>query len=581
MATWRKRVREERYGSDAVPGGVLGEPSRHAPRRNSPLSPSESAAARRVPISAEGNLLAAAGEDGHVRVFSFEDGRDGLCSLEFKAGTRPALGIAFLGGGFVAGVFGNGKVRTWLVETGEEIACVQLDGGCTAVAKVDDGTFVVGKIGGVLVFVSHLGGRDLHILCQLSADTHDISSICVHGETIVSSSQRVKVGVWDGMKYSQVAVLSGSDGDVIVCTAVCKRFVGVVSRSSTNIYGIAEEYALVYKQEFGRRTPDRWVAFFGDDLVLVSSLSVSLGELILRFGRLSSVGFHRVDRCCKLVPIGRHFSLAFTADGRIVYVGLGGARAVGITPSNHVAAAVKAHAELLYAPEPFPLASEDHESQLAMKQKQKLQRHDHVNRKASSQGLAEEALIGQTPAEEEPGRRVIVKTEPGSDVVSPFVILENFDQAHSHGIPLPASLKRVKQEPRSELHAGRQRPAEVCCVDLENGIGNDLANLNTLCNQPALLEAMSVDAICDVLAGVMINFEESFRDHLPLVSGCLRRILVQNLIAADSIVNFPEAKLFSIIQSSFRNDEAYGKLSQNVADIFEWRLHRFLHQLRL
>lgn len=87
--------------------------------------------------------------------------------------------------------------------------------------------------------------------------------------------------------------------------------------------------------------------------------------------------------------------------------------------------------------------------------------------------------------------------------------------------------------------------AEGKTTELEDG--EDLKLRQAASCQPSLFEAMSVDTICEVLAGVMISSEESFQGLVPLLSGCFKRVPRQNCIAADSIVDFPEAKLFAMI----------------------------------
>lgn len=145
---------------------------------------------------------------------------------------------------------------------------------------------------------------------------------------------------------------------------------------------------------------------------------------------------------------------------------------------------------------------------------------------------------------------------------------------------LKAHAALIFAQPKAQIDF-QQAPAPSGAADFATERQSSLEELKALSSKPDALEAMTVEALAEVVAGAMIGFHGEFRSRLPTLARCLRIVFRNNGVAGDMIVSFPQAKLLRNIVDTLHRDAVYMQLDEAAIDVFEWRLGRFLQDLRL
>lgn len=109
-----------------------------------------------------------------------------------------------------------------------------------------------------------------------------------------------------------------------------------------------------------------------------------------------------------------------------------------------------------------------------------------------------------------------------------------------------------------------------------------LEELKASASKADVLAAMNNDELSRTVAAAMIRFEVDLQMLLPELTRCLRKAFGSLNIAGDVIVEFPQADLLGMILGGLKEGETYSAtFGEATKRIFEWRLERFLHHLRL
>lgn len=127
--------------------------------------------------------------------------------------------------------------------------------------------------------------------------------------------------------------------------------------------------------------------------------------------------------------------------------------------------------------------------------------------------------------------------------------------------------------------AVKKEPAAVETIDLLLD-SSDLRALKSASSDLPALQSMSVAGLTSVVAASMINFEDEFLGYVSILAGCLLNVFRNNGISGDTIVCFPRAKLWNTIVDGLKSENKYAKLPTSATENFEWRLNRFLLELR-
>lgn len=127
--------------------------------------------------------------------------------------------------------------------------------------------------------------------------------------------------------------------------------------------------------------------------------------------------------------------------------------------------------------------------------------------------------------------------------------------------------------------AVKKESAAVETVDLLLD-SSDLRVLKSFSSDLSALQSMSVAGLTSVVAASMVNFEDEFLGYVSILAGCLLNVFRNNGISGDTIVCFPRAKLWTTIVDGLKSESKYAKLAESATENFEWRLNRFLLELR-
>lgn len=119
--------------------------------------------------------------------------------------------------------------------------------------------------------------------------------------------------------------------------------------------------------------------------------------------------------------------------------------------------------------------------------------------------------------------------------------------------------------------------------NIDTGTNKRLFDMNALkatASDTQKVSLLGCDELLGTVAAVMVGFDEGSRLQLNVLAQCLRAVF-QNLgILGDSVGDFPMEKLYMMIAGGLGEDPAYKKLGDSANVNYEWRLQRFLSQLR-
>lgn len=92
---------------------------------------------------------------------------------------------------------------------------------------------------------------------------------------------------------------------------------------------------------------------------------------------------------------------------------------------------------------------------------------------------------------------------------------------------------------------------------------------------------MSLGALARTIGGVKVNWVERSRPRLLVLAHYLLRIFQNKCSSHDTIAEFEEAAVLSMILDALKMIEEYNGFGEDATKQFEWRLQRYLHRLRL
>lgn len=130
-------------------------------------------------------------------------------------------------------------------------------------------------------------------------------------------------------------------------------------------------------------------------------------------------------------------------------------------------------------------------------------------------------------------------------------------------------------------------PAPVTCKLLQYAVHGEparnrilLEELREASTKAGTFESMTIDYLSSCVGGAMVNYQCDLSPHLDALIPSLGKVFRSNGIAGDSIANFPSKELLKVVIESLRKESKYISLGENVMRQCEWRLQRFLHNLR-
>lgn len=108
----------------------------------------------------------------------------------------------------------------------------------------------------------------------------------------------------------------------------------------------------------------------------------------------------------------------------------------------------------------------------------------------------------------------------------------------------------------------------------------NLGELKTAASDPEALVAMNLDELSSVVSAAMVDFRLDSSQLLSILSKCLGVVFSNNVIYGDMIIDYPHADWAKMITGELSKSDDYVGLGENAIAAFEWRLGRFLKNLR-
>lgn len=420
-----------------------------------------------------------------------------------------------------------------------------------AAQALGDGFFVVGTAVGALVKYSHCCGDKLaELRCDYSSHPGGINDVDVFEETVVSVGDDMTAAVWSASNLDKLAALSGHSGDVISCALGEKWIATGDVDEKIRIYENGRDYALV------RVLNHLHDGFIASLFLLSADVLVSSADETSANSLDATMAFTSVAE--KPKPITRVnagnvvYSTAITPEGYIVAVGSFAKAVVWCAPTP-VARDLEAFGKSIPRP-PLTIKPEGREGSgvplLTVE----------TSAPSVSAGVCEASAVVSTPG---------VLSGAGADgPAADIAVYAVGAQSPATGeIPAPARADLVSV---ASPH-----------LTLDASPSFNLEEVKLKSSDPSAVEALGVQALAIMVAGVMIAFEDLQRNLMFDLAKSFTEVFVSLNINSDMLVRFPEEEvLLGMIAKGLKENTFYSKMNKTAAISGEWRLQHFLRRLR-